>query len=216
MGIFPGHALLSTAYFGPVQYFTKFIIYPRITIELEESYYKQSYRNRCYIAAANGPLPLVIPVKKKYGTHTKTRDIEIDYDTNWQKMHWNSIESAYRSSPFFEFYEDDLIGFYQYHEKYLIDLNYKSTDLILNYLELDTSVEFTSVYISAYPENIEDLRLKIHPKTRYNRPDNSFYPEPYTQVFEEKYGFIPNLSIIDLLFNEGPQSEVILSESIKK
>ncbi len=216
MSLVPENAILSTAYFGPVQYFTKFIIYSRVTIELEESYYKQSYRNRCYIAAANGPLPLVIPVKKKYGTHTKTKDIEIDYDTNWQKMHWNSIESAYRSSPFFEFYEDDLAGFYQHREKYLIDLNHKSLVLILNSLELNAPIEFTSSYKSAYPDNTEDLRQKIHPKSRYNKPDNYFEPEPYTQVFEEKHGFIPNLSIIDLLFNEGPQSEVILSKSIKK
>jgi hypothetical protein len=208
--------LLSTAYFAPVRYFTKFVIYPKVIIELEESYYKQSYRNRCYIAAANGRLPLVIPVKKKYGTHTKTKDIEIDYDTNWQKIHWNSIESAYKSSPFFEFYEDDLIRFYQYREKFLIDLNNKSTDIILKYLDIEISVEYTSEYKPAYPDNVDDLRMNIHPKRRYNKPDNSFYPEPYTQVFEEKFDFISNLSIIDLLFNEGPQANTILLNSIKK
>ncbi len=128
----------------------------------------------------------------------------IDYDTNWQKLHWKSIESAYRSSPFFEFYEDDLKPFYEKKYKFLLDFNIEIQNMVLEHLDIDVNLKFTDKYCHILTEEIDDLREKIHPKKKENDPD--FITVEYTQVFQGKYGFIPNLSIIDLLFNEGPNA----------
>ena len=207
-------AVLSTSYLGNIQYFTKFIIYKKVLIEQYETYLKQSYRNRCYIVGTNGLLPLIIPVKKVTGNATKTKDILVDYDTDWQRVHWNSIVSAYRSSPFFEFYEDDFIGFYNAREKYLLDLNSKLLTLILDYLEADCEIKLTEKYIKSYNCE-EDYRKMLNPKKRLMQTDNRFIPYVYNQVFAEKHGFIENLSIIDLLFNEGPDARQKLVRHIK-
>ncbi len=207
-------AILSTAYLGPVQYFTKFILYSRVLIEQHETYLKQSYRNRCYIYGTNGRMPVVIPVKKVNSNNTKTKDILIDYDTNWQRIHWNSIVSAYRSSPFFEFYEDDLGSFYSNREKTLLSLNQKILFLILGFLEIDVEINLTDKFHRSY-ENAMDFRQGINPKKRLAETDNRFAAIKYNQVFTEKHGFLPNLSIIDLLFNEGPDSGEILRRCIK-
>lgn len=209
-----GTAVLSTAYLGPVQYFTKFILFDNIFIEQHETYLKQSYRNRCYIYGANGLLSLVIPVKKTGGNITKTKDILIDYDTNWRRIHWNSIVSAYASSPFFEFYEDDFREFYSGEKKYLLDLNQKLLELILNFLEIDCDINLTGEFRKIY-NNETDYRNMLNPKKRLLRPDNKFNPCKYNQVFAINHGFIENLSIIDLLFNEGTNAGEILVKSIK-
>jgi hypothetical protein len=207
-------AILSTAYMGPVQYFTKFILYPKAYIEQHETYLKQSYRNRCYIYGTNGKMTLIIPVKKINRINTKTKDILIDYDTNWQRIHWNSIVSAYRSSPFFEFYEDDLRNFYSDKEKTLLDFNQKILLLLLGFLDIDIRISLTDSFQKKYVHEM-DLRECINPKKRLARKDNRFVPYKYNQVFIEKHGFIPNLSIIDLLFNEGPNTLEILRKCIK-
>jgi len=207
-------AVLSTAYLGPVQYFTKFVIYSKVYIEQHETYLKQSYRNRCYIYGTNGKIPLIIPVKKVEGNLTKTKDILVDYDTAWQRIHWNSIVSAYRSSPFFEFYEDILKPFYFTKEERLLDLNQKILLLMIDFLDIDTEVHLTESFNKKY-YNEADLRHSINPKKRLARKDSSFVPYKYSQVFIEKHGFLPNLSIIDLLFNEGPNSGNIIMHCIK-
>lgn len=209
-----GHntAVLSTAYMGPIQYFTKCILYSDIYIEQHETYLKQSYRNRCYIYGTNGRIKLTIPVKKL--NSNKTKDILIDYDTNWQRIHWNSIVSAYRSSPFFEFYEDDLKNFYSEKEKTLLDFNQKILKLLLGFLDIDIKISLTESFQRKY-EHETDLRECINPKKRLAGKDNKFVPYKYNQVFIEKHGFIPNLSVIDLLFNEGSNAMEILRKSIK-
>jgi hypothetical protein len=207
-------AVLSTAYLGHIQYFTKFILYRKVLIEQYETYLKQSYRNRCYINGANGIIPLVIPVKKVNGNITKTKDILIDYDTRWQRIHWNSIVSAYRSSPFFEFYEDDFREFYTVKEKFLLDLNQKLLMLILDFLEIDCDVRLTKEYVKTYESEV-DYREMINPKQRLMKPDNRFNSHEYNQVFTAKHGFVENLSVIDLIFNEGPDAGQVLIKSIK-
>ena len=206
--------ILSTAYLGPIQYFTKFILYSRVLIEQHETYLKQSYRNRCYICGTNGRISMVIPVKKLNSNNTETKDILIDYDTNWQRIHWNSIVSAYRASPFFEFYEDDLGNFYSNKEKTLLDFNQKILLLILGFLEINIEIKLTDTYHKRY-EHEMDYRQCINPKKRLAEKDNRFVPCKYDQVFIEKHGFLQNLSIIDLLFNEGPYSREILRQCIK-
>lgn len=195
--------ILSTAYLAPVQYFTKLFKYDEVFIEKHENFIKQSFRNRCKIYGANGELSLSIPVKK-ISLKTKIKDLLIDYDTNWQKLHWKSIESAYRSSPFFEFYEDDLKPFYEKKYKFLLDFNSEIQNVILEHLDFNIDLKFTDKYCHILTEEIDDLREKINPKKEYVDPN--FKIVEYTQVFQEKYGFIPNLSIIDLLFNEGPNA----------
>jgi hypothetical protein len=211
----PGpHALLSTAYLPPVQFISKFFVYHRIYIEKHENYQKQSYRNRCCIYGANGKQCLVIPVIKLHGKKMPVTEVAIDYTTNWQKIHLKSIESAYRLSPFYEYYADDFLAIYDQKIPLLFDWNMKLLKTILNLLKNDVIPEETTAWIPAdthYP----DYRQSINPKKRLTEPDTSFEPIPYQQVFREKFGFIPNLSIIDLLFNEGPETKAILLRSIR-
>lgn len=205
-------AILSTAYLGPIQYYSKILKYNQVFIEVNENFIKQTYRNRCKIYGANGELSLSIPVKKT-DIKTKIKDLLIDYDTNWRKLHWKSIESAYRSSPFFEFYADDFLPFYNKKYKFLLDFNTEIQSMILDHLEIEFEMNFTKEYISYDKIDFPDFREKINPKM--NIPDSEFEAIEYTQVFAEKYGFIPNLSIIDLLFNEGPNAIGILNLSYK-
>ena len=198
----------------PVQYIAKLLTHSLGKIEIHENYQKQSYRNRCIIYGANGPLPLVIPVKKTHGTKTRTKDIQLDYDTSWQKNHWRSITSAYNSSPFFEFYMDEFVPFYEKKEKFLIDFNTKLLHVILQNLEINTELSFTSSFNKTINEEL-DFRDKISPKPGKNIQDSHFIPRKYNQVFIGRRGFQENLSSIDLLFNEGPNSLQILKNSIR-
>jgi len=199
--------ILTTAYLAPIHYYSVLLQHGQVLIEANENFIKQSYRNRCEIYGANGVLSLSIPVKKE-APKTKAKDILIDYDTNWRKLHWKSIESAYRSSPFFEFYADDIKPFYQREYKYLFDFNTDIQSVLLDHLEIDIKIEFTKEYIHDYSNSATDFRAKFHPKK--SNTDTDFSPKEYFQVFQDKHGFFPNLSIIDLLFNEGPNTINIL------
>jgi hypothetical protein len=203
-------ALLSTAYFPNIQYISKFLLFERIYIEQYDHYQKQSFRNRCVIYAANGPLTLVVPVKKNHGRKMIMKDVQIDYDTNWQHQHWKSIHSAYKNSPFFDYYEDDFLPFFQKQEKYLIDLNLRITDMLLQSLNVNAIWEKTTGYVHDFSN---DFRERIHPKPRLAQPDIFFAPASYHQVFSDKYGFIANLCIADLLFNEGPSAMAVVKKS---
>ena len=201
--------LLSSAYLAPIQYFSKLISYQQIYIEYCESYLKQSYRNRTVILAANGPLQLSIPVADGPRAKGPIRDLKLSYDQPWQLMHWRGISSAYNSSPFFEYYADDLAAFF--HEKkwrYLFDFNIDIQNTILKAVNLNIDIKPTIEYCpqGEVPKTTDDFRYAIHPKLQKQESDPHFFPVPYTQVFNEKWGFVPNLSILDLLFSEGPQT----------
>ena len=201
--------LLSTAYLAPIQYFTKLVSYQQIYIEYCESYLKQSYRNRAVILAANGQLQLSIPVADGPRAKGPIKDLKLSYDQPWQLMHWRGISSAYNSSPFFEYYADDLAPFFHNKKwKYLFDFNLEIQNVILKAINLDVAIKPTLDYYpqGEAPETTDDFRYTIHPKQQKQEADPHFFPTPYTQVFNEKWGFIPNLSILDLLFNEGPQT----------
>jgi len=197
------HALLSSAYLPPVEYMS--VIYRAESSKIEqcENYQKQSYRSRCHIYSANGPLPLIIPVERA-GTHSlPVREIRIDYSRKWQQQHWRAIVSAYRMSPFFEYYEDDFSPFYLNEEPLLFDYNLKLTMLLANLLGINRDIELTSVYQNEYDDSVSDFREIIHPK-RENLSEMK--NGQYHQVFAHKSGFISNLSALDLLFNEGPDA----------
>ena len=172
-----------------------------LMIELHENYPKQTYRNRCYIYSANGVLPLVIPVEKGSFHKIKLKEIRIDNSRKWRREHINAIVSAYNSSAFFEFYRDELLLPLEKEYEYLIDLNMNILNIILNILESDIVPGGTESFIADYGREHRDLRYEIEPKKKAR----SGYAE-YFQVFSPKFGFKPNLSILDLIFNMGPEA----------
>lgn len=194
-------AIFPLFYLPPIEYFNKILIHKeQVLIESEEHFPKQTYRNRAVIHSANGPLNLIIPVLKGSNVHTKIKDVQISYEFDWQRLHWLSLQTSYRSSAFFEFYEDDLASFYERKTKFLFDLNEELFQLFLKLLKVNISYSKTALFEKDYAE-LNDYRNSIHPKIESN-----YQSKPYFQVFEERNGFLPNISIADLLFNQGPQS----------
>lgn len=195
--------LLHPCYFGPISQFAAIAKAERVVFENEDNYQKQTYRSRMYIYGANGRLSLNIPIKHTgdKSQHQKYKNVRIENDFNWQKQHWKSLQTAYRTSPFFEFYEDDFAPLYQKKREFLLDFNYECLELISESLQIDLDVRKTEGYILTPPEYIVDLRGLVNAKQ-----EGDHQLQPYTQVFENKLGFLPGLSIVDLLFNEGPNS----------
>ena len=207
--------LLSSAYLPPVQYFAHLQNAEQVWIEQYDHYQKQTYRNRCVIAAPDGPLSLTVPIEKPNTQKAFMRDIRISDHGNWRHLHWNAIESAYNHTPFFEYYKDDFRPFYEKKFDFLVDYNEQLCQLICQLIDIDTSLQRTESYIAEPSNTIIDLRDAIHPKKEVMN-EASFAIVPYYQVFQERLGFLPNLSIIDLLFNMGPESILVLQQSIKK
>ncbi len=208
----PGKSvLLSTAYFAPIQYYSEFLTAETAYIEQFENFIKQTYRNRCVILGGNGPISLVVPVVKGRGSKILIKDLQISYDTDWQRNHWRTIFSAYNSSPFFEFYKDDIFPFFITKPKFLLDFNMKIHETICELLEIETSTQLTSDFEKVTPGTL-NLRESISPKKNTDNELKSQFKN-YTQVFSEKLGFIPNLSILDLIFNVGPDSCSYLDRS---
>ena len=205
--------LLSTAYFPPVQYLSKFIKYQTVWVEGFENFIKQTYRNRTVILAANGPESLIFPVEKARNKKQLIQDIRISYDTNWQHIHWQAIVSAYQSSPFFEVLQDDFRPFFEKRYTFLIDFNQQILAVVLGILDLNSKINRTADF-EEVPPTCLNYRETIHPKPQKALPDPDFSAKKYTQVFDDKFGFVPNLSCLDLLFNCGSESYAILLESI--
>lgn len=194
--------LLHPTYFGSVSQFVALVKADALLFENEDNYQKQTYRNRMYIYGANGKLLLNIPIKhtgnKKQ--HQKYKEVKIENDFNWQKQHWKSLQTAYRTSPFFEFYEDEFAPLYHKKNDYLIDFNYNCLELVLECLQKEIEIKKTTEY-NINPTSLLDKRFLVNAKSVEN-----FSFEPYTQVFENKFGYLPNLCILDLIFNEGPNT----------
>lgn len=194
--------LLHPGYFGPIDQFCAFAQTEGILWENEDNYQKQTYRNRQYIYGANGKLLLNIPIQHSHNKESRQlyKDVKIENDFDWQKTHWKSLESAYRTSPFFEFYEDDLHFLYEKRFTYLMDFNYHCLEAVLACLQLEKPSQKTTEYFRSYTasEEITDCRNLIKAK---RKPQLNL--ASYDQVFQEKYGSIANLSILDLLFNVG-------------
>lgn len=195
-------AIVSLPYFGSCHFYKAFITYDKICIEKIENFQKQTFRNRQYIYGANGKLMLNIPVKhSKSSVRRKYVDCKIENSFKWQELHFKSLETAYRTSPYFEFYEDDLIPLYRKTYDSLFDFNLECFKTILELLQIEIEISFSESYKEKYSDNVHDLRHLINAKTQY---DLEF--KPYHQVFESKHGFIENLSILDALFNLGPET----------
>ncbi len=233
-----GGALLSTTYFGPVQWYQKLNRH-RCIIEQHDNFVKQTYRNRCVIASANGPQTLTVPIERYDGMKCAMRDIRISDHGNWRHLHWQALVSAYGETPFFEYYADDIRPFFEEHRwKYLLDFNLDITHTLCSLLDVRPDLTLSDHYIDAdeticgggglnataagFEEAVKgldgaaeslgsssasslfvDYRDAIRPK--HPLPDAEFEARPYYQVRAQRHGFLPNLSVLDLLFNEGPE-----------
>lgn len=193
-------------YFGPIDYYAEMVKSESLTIEAHENFQKQTYRNRMNILGANGKLMLNIPMLHE--SPRLIKDIQPSYEYDWQKEHYKSLKSAYRSSPYFEYYEDDLAPFYEKKEKYLFDINLKTLEFINQKLKLDLDISTTESYKKIDIENDFRNQFSAKKNPQYQLPE-------YAQVFDEKFDFIEGLSILDLLFSEGPSAAVYLKNVIK-
>ncbi len=188
--------LLYPTYFSPIIQYVALAKAATVIFEVEDNYQKQTYRTRCYIYSPNGKQLLSIPVKNA-NSKQKTKEVLIDTSFNWQKQHLKSIEAAYRSSPFFEYYEDEIRAIFELKPTFLLDFNLKCQELLFELLQLDIPVTKTVAYMKN-PEDTKDFRFLADAKNHMN-----YTLDNYTQVFSNKHGFIQNLSILDLLFMEG-------------
>ncbi len=207
--------LMELQYFPPIQYFTKFILYPQVMLEQHEHYQKGGYRNRCKIVNANSTQLLTVPLEKGKNEQQSIRDVKISYVDNWQRIHWTSIQSAYGNAPFFEHYADHFSGFFDTKQETLFDLNRVILHQILRILQLDTNIQPSTTF-EKKPTLYIDFRNKISTRKSNTFVDENFVPIHYSQVFEEKHGFLPNLSILDLIFCKGPEALSYLEQCITK
>ena len=208
-------ALLSSAYFGPVQWYQKLHRYDRCLIEQHDNFVKQTYRNRCIIPTTNGIQALSIPVSCPQGSQlskTPMRDVRISDHGNWRHIHWNALCSAYGESPFFDYYQDDLRPFFERKWTFLFDFNMEIILKMVELLDIRPKISLTTAFLSdvSMAENaiedslVDDFRDVIRPK--HPGLDSDFMARPYYQVYQQKHGFQPNMSILDLLFNEGNEA----------
>jgi WbqC-like protein family len=205
--------LIELHYLPCIQYFAKLAQHSDVYLEQKEHYSKGSYRNRCYIAGANSVQLLSIPLVKGKNEQQPIRDTRIAYDMPWQIQHWRSIQSAYGNSPYFEHYEDGLAPFYRKKYHFLFDFNYDLLLWLTTKLQLGISFRLTKEYQTTPVADTDDWRNGIHPKPQRQRVDPVFKAAYYPQPFEDRHGFLSNLSILDLIFCTGPQAGMIINNS---
>ena len=193
-------SLLHVTYFPNVAHMAVMLQSDAYIFECHDTYLKQTYRNRTCIYAANGKLQLNIPVIHSQNNRQLYKDVMIKSEENWQANHLKSLESAYRKSPFFEFYIDDISALFKMEATNLFNFNLKCLEVIFDCIQLPFTTKFTETFIH-HPNNLKDFRNLVYCKKEVVQ-----HFEPYTQVFDNKHGFIGNLSILDLLFNEGPNT----------
>lgn len=196
--------LLSSAYLPPVNFFTAIKNGGDVLIEQYDNYCKQTYRNRCVIATTGGRQTLTIPVVKSDSPKQLMKDVRISDHGDWRSQHWNALESAYMNSPFFMYYQDDFRPFYEKKIDFLIDFNTELTELILKLAGMEKCLKLTESYTRP-DSGTRDLRKMVEPGVEVSEEQR-----PYWQVFKQKYGFQPNLSAVDLLFNMGPEFPLYL------
>ena len=197
--------LIHPNYFPNIHQFIQIIKANNILFEVSDNYQKQTFRNRTYIYGANGKLGLFIPVIHTHKNRELFKDVKISYESNWMDLHLKSLQSAYRSSPYFEYFEDDFIKLYSKKEKFLVDFNIKCIKLISNLLDLDLDFKISSEYVEK-TNDIIDLRDLSNA-----RKEKKIETPKYIQVFESKHGYLNNLSILDLIFSEGKNSVLLMN-----
>lgn len=188
--------LIYPTYFPSISHFIAMAQAETITFEMEDNFQKQTNRNRMYIYSPNGIQLLNVPVKHSKEIHQKTKDVRIENDFDWQKQHFKSLDAAYRSSPFFEYFEDDILPIFEKKHDFLMDLNLEAIAIVSKCLGMPLNYQMTSEYFNDVA-GVTDFRSLANGKK------DTTIIEPYTQVFDDKHDFINNLSILDLLFNEG-------------
>jgi len=204
------HAIIELHYFPSIPYIASWVFFDEMIIESKESYTKQTFRNRCQIKTANKVDDLIIPIQKG-NSNIPIQEIRIDYNQSWIKNHWRAIQSAYGKAPFFEHFGDDIERILSNKPRFLFDLNLEILEYLLNILGINKKIIFSQKYEKEYPVLIADLRSSIHPK--HHSSKLSFYKvNEYTQVFGNQ--FIGDLSILDLIFCEGPDAINIIKRSI--
>ncbi|MFA5817169.1 MAG: WbqC family protein [Bacteroidales bacterium] len=191
---------LTTSYLGTVEYYRLLSGAETANIEAFENYEKQSWRNRFRILSANGPIDLSIPVIKGNSLKQPIREVRIDYRQNWQKIHFRSVESAYRHSPFYEFLIDEIHFLWEIQPESLFDYNRLAMEAVLKLMKSDVTVKLTQEYQKPGYYGSSDYRYSIHPKVK--KQGTGYEPVPYHQVFADRFGFIQDLSILDWLFND--------------
>ena len=197
--------IIPTSYCPPIEYFAFLAQNEKILIEQLETFPKQTFRNRAVILTANGPLPLIVPVERTNGNHTLTRDVTISYRENWNIQHWRALESAYNTSPYFLYYKDGLEKIFKEKPASLIELNNKIIQYLIAKIKIDCEISLTECFT---PIIEPDYRTILTDKKRVMQTQT----EEYDQVFSTKYPFVPNVSILDLLFNLGPDTKKYLQK----
>jgi len=189
--------VIATSYLPPVQYLLEVVHSGGAVIDAYETYTKQTCRNRCYIYGPNGKQTLTVPVIKPFGNHTMTKDIRVSDALPWQKLHWRSIETAYNNSPFFLYYQDRFIPLFEQRFDYLMELNNALLEVIFKSLHVSVPLSVSGEF---------NLESRDNKRNQLVSKKGEFQNPEYPQTFAPKHGFIPNLSIIDLIFNLGPEA----------
>jgi hypothetical protein len=196
--------LIEPQYWGSISYCKELLAASDIVIDIHSNFQKSTYRNRCKIMGPNGMQTLSVPLVKGKGQHTLFNDVQISYSENWRKDHWQSLVSSYRRSAYFEFYEDQILPIYENDYEFLKDFNQATLQIVSNLLKTPLDIQLTESYIPLGSFDGKDARDMINPNANKMKASYSF--PKYQQVFMDRISFLPDLSILDILFNLGPRT----------